>query len=148
MPCYFCCVYSPCLWRATQDYLRIGIAFPAPFASNFFGCEDGRIGCNEEGRNKADQQECRSTKKIFAQGEIKWKKIHVRQLTLKNIHATVYKKIHTRNLITKKKKTAQKFPTPPITFLMVRPLIHRINVTYILRFKMSHFFFMPFYRTC
>ena len=26
-------------------------------------------------------------KKIFAQGKIKWKKIHVRQLTLKNIHA-------------------------------------------------------------
>ena len=29
----------------------------------------------------------RSTKKIFAQGKIKWKKIHARQLTLKNIHA-------------------------------------------------------------
>ena len=27
------------------------------------------------------------TKKIFAQGKIKWKKIHARQLTLKNIHA-------------------------------------------------------------
>ena len=26
--------------------------------------------------------------KIFAQGNIKWKKIHARQLTLKNIHAT------------------------------------------------------------
>ena len=26
-------------------------------------------------------------KKIFAQGKIKWKKIHVRQLILKNIHA-------------------------------------------------------------
>ena len=30
----------------------------------------------------------RSTKKIFAQGKIKWKKIHARQLTPKNIHAT------------------------------------------------------------
>ena len=30
------------------------------------------------------------------------------------------KKIHTRNLITKKIPAAQKFP-PPITFLMVRP---------------------------
>ena len=29
----------------------------------------------------------RSTKKKFAQGKIKWKKIHARQLTLKNIHA-------------------------------------------------------------
>ena len=27
-------------------------------------------------------------KKIFAQGKIKWQKIHARQLTLKNIHAT------------------------------------------------------------
>ena len=26
-------------------------------------------------------------KKIFAQGKIKWKKIHARQLNLKNIHA-------------------------------------------------------------
>ena len=26
-------------------------------------------------------------KKIFAQGQIKWKTIHARQLTLKNIHA-------------------------------------------------------------
>ena len=31
------------------------------------------------------------------------------------------KKIHTRNLITKKIPAAQKFPTPPIIFLMVRP---------------------------
>ena len=30
----------------------------------------------------------RSTKKIFAQGKIKWKKIHAGQLTLENIHAT------------------------------------------------------------
>ena len=29
----------------------------------------------------------RSTKKIFAQGKIKRKKFHARQLTLKNIHA-------------------------------------------------------------
>ena len=26
--------------------------------------------------------------KIFAQGKIKWKKIHARELTLKNVHAT------------------------------------------------------------
>ena len=32
------------------------------------------------------------------------------------------KKIHTWNLITKKISAAQKFPFPPITFLMVRPL--------------------------
>ena len=29
----------------------------------------------------------RNTKKKFAQGKIKWKKILARQLTLKNIHA-------------------------------------------------------------
>ena len=34
----------------------------------------------------------RSTKKIFGQGKIKWKKIHARHLTLKYIHAMAYKK--------------------------------------------------------
>ena len=29
----------------------------------------------------------RSTKKLFEQGKIEWKKIHTRLLTLKNIHA-------------------------------------------------------------
>ena len=32
------------------------------------------------------------------------------------------KKIHTRNLIAKKIPAARKFPSPAITFLMVRPL--------------------------
>ena len=32
------------------------------------------------------------------------------------------KKIHTRNLITKKNSCGSKIPLPPITFLMVRPL--------------------------
>ena len=31
-------------------------------------------------------------KKIFAQEKIKWKKIHARQLILKNIHAMALKK--------------------------------------------------------
>ena len=31
-------------------------------------------------------------KKIYVQGKIKWKKIHARQLTLKNIHAMALKK--------------------------------------------------------
>ena len=30
----------------------------------------------------------RKAEKIFAQGKILWKKIHARQLTLKNIHGT------------------------------------------------------------
>ena len=33
------------------------------------------------------------------------------------------KKIHTRNLITKKNSCSSKIPLPPITFLMVRPLL-------------------------
>ena len=52
-------------------------------------------------------------KKIFAQGKIKWKKIHARQLTPKNIQAMAYKKKHTRNLMTKKIPAAQKFPNLP-----------------------------------
>ena len=61
-------------------------------------------------------------KKMFAQGKFKWQKIHARQLTLQNIHATAWK-IHTRNLITKKKNSCDsKIPHPsPTTFLMVRP---------------------------
>ena len=58
----------------------------------------------------------RSTKKKIAQGEIKWKKILARQLTLKNIHAMAYKKIHTRNLITKKNSCSSKIPLPPHNF--------------------------------
>ena len=34
------------------------------------------------------------------------------------------KKIHTRNLITKKNSCGSKIPLPPITFLMVRPLVN------------------------
>ena len=54
----------------------------------------------------------RSTKKILAQGKIKWKKIHARQLILKNIHAMAEKKNPPRNLITKKILAARKFPSP------------------------------------
>ena len=60
---------------------------------------------------------------LFGQGKIKWKKIHARQLILK-IFMSWPKKIHTRNLITKKKSCDSKIPLPPplpITFLMVRP---------------------------
>ena len=67
----------------------------------------------------------RSTKKIFAQGRITRKKfMHWRHLILKYIHAMPLKKIHTRNLITKKNSCGSKIPLPtPITFLMVRPLL-------------------------
>ena len=53
------------------------------------------------------------------------KKILARQLILKNIHAMAQKKIHTRNLITKKNSCGSKIPLipplPPITSLMDRP---------------------------
>ena len=55
------------------------------------------------------------------------KKNHACQLTLKNIHAMGKKKIHTRNLITKKNSCGSKIIPPPITFLMVRPLKHATN---------------------
>ena len=45
----------------------------------------------------------RSTKKKFAQGKVKWKKILARQLILKKCSCYSLKKIHTRNLMTKKK---------------------------------------------
>ena len=38
------------------------------------------------------------------------------------------KKIHTRNLITKKNSCGSKIPLPPITFLMVRPLSYRASL--------------------
>ena len=50
------------------------------------------------------------------------KKIHARQLTLKNIHAIWPKKKLYKEFDKEKKiPPAQKFPTRPITFLMVRP---------------------------
>ena len=53
------------------------------------------------------------------------KKIHARQLTLKNIHAMALKKIHTRNLITKKIPTARIFPTPPPKNFFNGPSLNR-----------------------
>ena len=78
----------------------------------------------------------RSTKKVFAQGKFKWKQIHARQLTLQNIHATVWK-IHTRNLLTKKNSCDSKIPHPsPTTFLMVRPWIGKtVNTSIVLQEK-------------
>ena len=56
-------------------------------------------------------------KKYSRKRKLKDKKIHARQLTLNIIMVWPQKKIHTKNLITKK------IPhhLPPITFLMVRP---------------------------
>ena len=64
----------------------------------------------------------RSTKKIFARGKIKRKKF-MHAINPKKYSCYGLKKIHTRNLVTKKISAARKCPTPPppITFLMVRP---------------------------
>ena len=85
---------------------------------------------------KQDFEINKSTKKKFAQGKFKWKKIHARQLTLQNIHATVWK-IHTRNLLTKKNSCDSKIPHPsPTTFLMVRPWIGKtVNTSIVLQEK-------------
>ena len=55
----------------------------------------------------------RSTKKIFAQGKTKWKKIHAHQLILKKYSCYGLKKILTSSLITKKNSCGSKIPLPP-----------------------------------
>ena len=51
------------------------------------------------------------------------KKIHARQLILKNNSFYGLKKIHTRNLIWIWNSCGSKIPPPPPTFLMVRPWV-------------------------
>ena len=79
----------------------------------------------------------RSTKKKkFVQGKTKWKKILARQLILKKYSYYGLKRIHSRNLKTKKIPAARKFPftsnptpplpPPPITFQIVRPLANSV----------------------
>ena len=53
-------------------------------------------------------------KKICAQGKITRKKIHARQLILKNIHAMAWKKFTYGIWFREKFPTAQKFPSPPL----------------------------------
>ena len=55
-------------------------------------------------------------KKVFAQGKIKWKKNHAGQLTVQKYSCYGLKKIHTRNLITKKNSCGSKIPHPPHNF--------------------------------
>ena len=52
-------------------------------------------------------------KKYSRKRKLKDKKIHARQLTLKIFMVWPQKKIHTKNLITKKIPVARKFPTTP-----------------------------------
>ena len=62
-------------------------------------------------------------KKYSRKRKLKEKKIHARQLTLKNVHGMASKKNSYKEFDNKKIPVARKFPTPPppITFLMVRP---------------------------
>ena len=61
-------------------------------------------------------------KKIFAQGKIKWKKIHTRQLALKIFILWPKKNSYTEFNNEKKFLRLENSQTPPpITFLMVRP---------------------------
>ena len=62
-------------------------------------------------------------KKKFMQGKIKWKKNSWTPINPKKYSCYSLKKIHTRNLITKKNSCDSKIPLPRKTFLMVRPLI-------------------------
>ena len=52
-------------------------------------------------------------KKYSRKRKLTEKKIHARQLTLKNIPAMASKKIHTKNLITKKFLWLENSPPPP-----------------------------------
>ena len=67
---------------------------------------------------------CKGPKKYSRKGKLNEKKIHERQLTLKNIHAMAYKNSN-KEFDKKKIPAARKLPPPPppppITFLMVRP---------------------------
>ena len=61
--------------------------------------------------------------KKFRAREIKWKKVHARQLILRNIHATAWKNSYKEFDNEKNFLRLENFPLPsPITFLMVRPL--------------------------
>ena len=65
------------------------------------------------------------SKKIFAQGKIKWKKIYARQLTLKKYSCYGLKKFKQGIWWQKKFLRLENSPPPPITFRMVRPLGHK-----------------------
>ena len=62
----------------------------------------------------------RSTKKYSRKGKLN-EKNSCTPINPKKYSCYGLKKIHTKNLITKKIPAAQIFPSPLITFLMVRP---------------------------
>ena len=63
----------------------------------------------------------RSTKKIRVRDKVN-EKNSCTPINPKKYSCYGLKKIHTRNLITKKNSYGSKIPLPPITFLIVRPL--------------------------
>ena len=64
-----------------------------------------------------------STKKYSRKGKLN-EKNSCTPINPKKYSCYGLKKIHTRNLITKKNSCCSKIPLPPITFLMVRPLCY------------------------
>ena len=75
------------------------------------------------------------------------KQIHARKETLEKKFMLWPRKIHTRGMLTKETHAAEKFPTPPNTFLMVRFkccfLMNIISVIqFVLKFSLA-FLYLP-----
>ena len=67
------------------------------------------------------------------------KQIHARKETLKKIMHWP-RKIHTREMLTKETHAAEKFPTPPNTFLMVRfQCCFSMNIISVIQFVLKVF---------
>lgn len=62
----------------------------------------------------------RNTKNLLAQGKVKLKQNSCTPNNLKNIPVKAQEKSYKKNVFEKKYHAAQKIPTLPITFLMVR----------------------------
>ena len=67
------------------------------------------------------------------------KQIHARKETLQKIMHWP-RKIHTREMLTKETHAAEKFPTPPNTFLMVRfQCCFSMNIISVIQFVLNVF---------
>ena len=73
-------------WKKNFLIPLIGLNWSVCF-NNFFCWVTREVLFQQSGKHKVQKYKVQSTKKIFAQGKIKWKKIHARKLILKNIHA-------------------------------------------------------------
>ena len=69
------------------------------------------------------------------------KQIHGRKETLEKKFMHWPRKIHTREMLTKETHAAEKFPTPPNTFLMVRfKCCFSMNIISVIQFVLKLFF--------